>query len=65
MNWSSVGVIRKNEMLIVEPGDSEGNFWPNRSATRAIVLPVQQDRALADALEPAGLVQVGRRSHRS
>ena len=40
MNWISVGVIWKNEMLIVAPGESDGNFWPNRSATRAICSPL-------------------------
>ena len=41
MNCRSDGTIRKNEMLIVDPGDSVGNRCPNRSATRAICSPLR------------------------
>ena len=40
MNCSSDGTILKNEMLIVEPGESVGKRWPKRSATWAICSPL-------------------------
>ena len=40
MKTSSVGVIAKNVIVIVIPRESCGNFWPNRSATRAMSIPV-------------------------
>ena len=60
MNWISVGVMRKNEMLIVAPGGERRELISEQRRHPRDLLAAEQHRALPDPLDAAGLIEVGR-----